>query len=317
MRRGGVKEFISRNALILALALICVGLAIFTPSFVTPNNLTNLARRISAVSIVAVGETLVIITAGIDLSVGSVAALSAVVSGITIKTYGFSVPMGVLAGALAGLMCGLINGLLATKGRIPSFIVTLGMMLAARGTAHLLTGGSRISGLPEGFRFLGGTESWYVPFFVTLAIVGAFAVFLLYTRFGREIYATGGNLTGARLSGVPVDRVRIGAFALGGMLAGFGGVLLASRTGVADPTMAEGMELDAIAACVVGGASLMGGEGGAVGALIGALIIGILINICQLNGMPDEWQRIAVGVLIIVLVFFDNARKRRAGKLID
>jgi len=312
-----VKQFVSRNALILALALVCVGLAIFTPSFVTPNNLTNLARRISAVSIVAVGETLVIITAGIDLSVGSVAALSAVVSGLTIKTYGFSVPLGILAGALAGLTCGLINGVLATKGRIPSFIVTLGMMLAARGTAHLLTGGSRISGLPEGFRFLGGTESWYVPFFVTLSIVGAFAVFLRYTRFGREIYATGGNLTGARLSGVPVDRVRIGAFALGGMLAGFGGVLLASRTGVADPTMAEGMELDAIAACVVGGASLMGGEGGAVGALIGALIIGTLINICQLNGMPDEWQRIAVGVLIIVLVFFDNARKRRAGKLLD
>jgi ribose/xylose/arabinose/galactoside ABC-type transport system permease subunit len=312
-----VKQFISRNALILALAAICIWLAIFTPSFVTPNNLTNLARRISAVSVVAVGETLVIITAGIDLSVGSVAALAGCLSGLVIKDHGFSVPLGILAGVLAGLTCGLINGLLATKGRIPSFIVTLGMMLAARGAAHLLTGGATITGLPEGFRFLGGTESWYVPFIVTLLIGGSFAVFLIYTRFGREIYATGGNLTGARLSGIPVDRVRIGAFTLGGMLAGFGGVLMASRAGVATPTMAEGMELDAIAACVVGGASLMGGEGGAVGALIGALIIGTLVNICQLNGMSDEWQRIVVGVLIVVLVFFDNMRKRRAGKLID
>jgi ribose/xylose/arabinose/galactoside ABC-type transport system permease subunit len=150
-----------------------------------------------------------------------------------------------------------------------------------------------------------------------LLIVGAFAVFLRHTRFGREIYATGGNLTGARLSGIPVDRVRIGAFSLGGLLAGFGGILMASRAGVADPTMAQGMELDAIAACVVGGASLMGGEGGAVGALIGALIIGTLINICQLNGMTDEWQRIFVGALIIILVYFDNLRKRRAGKLMD
>ncbi len=312
-----MRQFISRNALILLLGVVCICLAIFTSSFLTPNNLTNLARRISAVSIVAVGETLVIITAGIDLSVGSVAAFSAVVAGRTIQNYGFPVPLGIVCGVLAGLGCGMVNGLLATKGRIPSFIVTLGMMLAARGGAHLLTGGSRISGLPQGFRFLGGTESWYVPFIVTLLIVAVFGVFLLHTRFGREIYASGGNLTGARLSGINVDRVRIGAFALCGMLAGFGGVLLASRTGVADPTMAEGMELDAIAACVVGGASLMGGEGGAVGALIGALLIGILINICQLNGMSDEWQRIVVGVLIVVLVYIDNMRKRRAGKLKD
>ncbi len=301
--------------MIFGLAAICVGLAFFTPRFVSPENLTNLLRRTSAVSIVAVGETLVIITAGIDLSVGSVAAMCAVVAGLAIKDYSFSVPMGILLGALAGLGCGAVNGFLSTKGRIPSFIVTLGMMLAARGGAHLLTGGSRISGLPEGFRFLGGTESWYVPFTVTVLIVGVFAVFLMNTRFGREIYASGGNLSGARLSGIAVDRVRIGAFALGGLLAGFGGILMASRTGVADPTMAEGMELDAIAACVVGGASLMGGEGGAVGALIGALIIGILVNMCQLNGMPDEWQRIFVGALIIILVYIDNMRKRRAGKL--
>lgn len=297
------------------MAAVCIALAMLTPSFASPDNLTNVARRISAVSIVAVGETLVIITAGIDLSVGSVAALAACVSGIVIREYEYSVPVGIFAGVMAGLTCGLINGLLSTKGRIPSFIVTLGMMLAARGAAHLLTGGATITGLPEAYRFLGGTRYWFVPFIVTLIVVAIFAVVLMYTRYGREIYATGGNLSGARLSGIPVDRVRIVAFTLGGMLAGFGGVVMASRAGVATPTMAEGMELDAIAACVVGGASLMGGEGGAVGALIGALIIGTLVNICQLNGMSDEWQRIVVGVLIVVLVFFDNMRKRRAGKL--
>ncbi|MCC6697525.1 MAG: ABC transporter permease [Candidatus Hydrogenedentes bacterium] len=312
-----MKQFISRNALIILLGVVCLGLAVFTPSFISDTNLTNLARRVCAVGIVAVGETLVIITAGIDLSVGSVAAFSAVVAGKTIQDLGIPVPLGIIAGAATGLFCGLVNGVLSTKGRIPSFIVTLGMMLAARGGALLLTGGSRISGLPEGFRFLGGTNDWRVPVVVTLLIVGVFAAMLRYMRLGREIYASGGNLQGARLSGIPVDRCRIAAFALCGMLAGFAGVLLASRTGVADPTMAEGMELDSIAACVVGGASLMGGEGGAVGALVGAVLIGMLINICQLNGMSDEWQRIVVGVLIVVLVYIDNMRKRRAGKLKD
>ena len=310
-----MKQFLSKNALIVLLVLVCAVLALVTPEFVLKGNLTNLARRVSAVSVVAVGQTLVIITAGIDLSVGSVAALSGVTGCRVIRDLGVPVPLGILTGVLVGLACGIVNGLLATKGRIPAFIVTLGMMLAARGGALLLSGGSRISGLPQSFRFLGGTDLWYVPFAVTLAIVAVFAVYLRYTRRGREIYAVGGNLNGARLSGIPVDRVRISAFALCGMLTGAGGMLLASRTGVGDPTMAEGWELDAIAACVVGGASLMGGEGGAVGALIGALLIGILINICQLNGMTDEWQRIVVGVLIVVLVFLDNLRKRRAGKL--
>jgi ribose/xylose/arabinose/galactoside ABC-type transport system permease subunit len=313
-----MKQFFSRNLLIIILVVACAVLAWFAPNFLTEENTTNVARRISAVSIMAVGQTLVILTAGIDLSVGSVAALSGIVAGLALRDYHVPVIVGIAAGTATGLLCGLINGLLATKGRIPPFIVTLGMMLAARGAAHLLivlTGGSRISGLPQGFRLLGGSLIWWVPVVVTLSIVVAFAILLANTRFGREIYAVGGNLTGARLSGISVDLVRIGAFALCGMLAGFAGVIIASRTGVADPTAGEGMELDAIAACVVGGASLMGGEGGVIGALIGALIIAVLVNLCGLNGVSDEWQRIIVGGLIIVLVFFDNWRKRRSGKL--
>jgi ribose/xylose/arabinose/galactoside ABC-type transport system permease subunit len=310
-----MKRFFSRNLLILLLAAACLVLAWYSPNFLTEGNATNLARRISAVSVMAVGQTLVILTAGIDLSVGSVAALSGILTGFALRDYNVPVAVGIAAGIAGGLLCGFINGVLATKGRIPPFIVTLGMMLAARGAAHLLTGGSRISGLPQGFRLLGGSIIWWVPFVVTLSIVAAFAILLAYTRFGREIYAIGGNLTGARLSGVSVDAIRIAAFALCGTLAGFAGVIIASRTGVADPTAGEGMELDAIAACVVGGASLMGGEGGAAGALFGALIIATLVNLCGLNGVSDEWQRIIVGTLIIALVFVDNWRKRRSGKL--
>ncbi len=310
-----MKRFLSKNLLVLIMGAVCLFLAWRSQNFLTEGNLLNLIRRTSAVAVTAVGETLVIITGGIDLSVGSVAALAGVVSTRVLRDFQVPVLVGIFAGIGTGLLCGGINGALVTRGKIPPFIVTLGMMLAARGMAHVLAGGSRISGMSSGFRLLGGSEVPWIPFMVTLVIVAIFAVVLYHTRFGRQIYAAGGNLVSARLSGVPVDWVRFSVYALCGMLAGFAGIMISSRTGVGDPTMAEGMELDSIAACVVGGASLMGGEGGAFGALFGALIIGTLVQLCQLNGMSDEWQRIVVGTLIVVLVFFDNMRKRRSGRL--
>ncbi|NUM56040.1 MAG: ABC transporter permease [Candidatus Hydrogenedentes bacterium] len=319
-------RFISKNLLIIVMGAVCVVSAFILPyfpatqdtaKFFMPDNLQNVARRISAITVVSVGEVLVILTGGIDLSVGSIAALAQVVSGHAIKTWGWPVFPGMVLGVLTALACGVVNGLLVTKGRIPPFIVTLGMMLAARGAALGISKGFRYSGFPDSFKWLGGGPQWSIPFLVMMGTVAVFALILTYTRFGREVYATGGNLSGARLSGINVDRVRLGAYALCGTLAGFGGLMLASRSGVCDPTSAEGWELDAIAACVVGGASLIGGEGGAIGALLGALIIGVLVNICQLNGMKNEWQRGFIGVLIIVLVFVDNVRKRRAGKLKD
>ncbi len=319
-------RFISKNLLIIVLGAVCILLPLVLPffeatedsaKFFTAANLQNVARRISAVSVVAVGEVLVILTGGIDLSVGSVAAFSQMVTGHSIKVWGWSTLPGYALGIFTGFVCGSINGLLITKGRIPPFIATLGMMLAARGAALGISGGSRFSGFPESFRWLGGGERWWIPFFVMLSIVILFFIILNYTRFGRELYATGGNLVGARLTGINVDRVRLGAYALSGTLAGFAGMMIASRAGVCDPNTAENFELDAIAACVVGGASLIGGEGGAIGALLGALIIGVLVNICQLNGMRNEWQRVFIGVLIVALVFVDNMRKRRAGELKD
>ena len=292
-------------------------MAIVSPEFRTPGNLQSVAYRTAVVGIIATGQVLVILTAGIDLSVGSVAALAGVVCCLVMKNCGLPVPVGIAAGTATGLVCGLLNGFLATKGRIPPFIATLGMMMVARGATLLLSGSVSIFGLPDSFAYLGGTKGWWIPVTITVAIVALFSTTLSFTRFGRALYATGGNLTATRLSGIPVDRIRISAFALCGLLTGFAGVMLASRTGIASPNAAEGTELDAIAACVIGGASLMGGEGGSMGTLAGALIMNVLVNFCNLKKLDPHWQRVLVGSLIIVIVYYDTFRKRRAGILKD
>jgi ribose/xylose/arabinose/galactoside ABC-type transport system permease subunit len=304
-------------------AVLSLILAAISPEFRGRGNLQQVGLRTCVVAIMAVGQILVILTAGIDLSVGSVAALSAVVASLLMTDGGWPVPAAVAAGCLTGLGCGAVNGLLVTRGRIPPFIVTLGMMMVARGAAMLLAGATSVFGLPQGFRYLGGSQkiagagTAWIPISITLAIAAAFAVVLNHTRFGRALYATGGNLTGARLSGIRVDGVRVWAYMLCGMLAGFSGIMLAARTSIADPAGAGGYELDAIAACVIGGTSLMGGEGGALGVVAGALIMNVLVNFCNLNDISVHWQRVLVGTLIVALVYYDNFRKRRAGLLKD
>jgi len=319
-----MKRILARHSPLVILAMLCIALAVLSPEFRQPVNLQRVAYRTSVVGIVAIGQALVIVVGGIDLSVGSVAALAGVVAGLTMKACGhedgaaleypfYAACLGACAGSMAGLTCGLINGTLCAKGRIPPFIATLGMMLIARGTALLMSGGVPVSGLPDAFYYLGGTRGWYIPVSITAGIAAIFGVVLAFTRFGRAVYATGGNVTGARLSGIAVARVRITAFSVCGLLAGFGGVMLASRTSIATPSAGEGMELDAIAACVIGGASLMGGEGGALGSLAGALIMNVLDNFCRLRNLDVYWQKVLVGALIIGLVYYDGWRKRRAG----
>lgn len=309
-----MKQLLVRHSPLVILAALCLVLMFWSENFRSADNMQSLARRTCVVGIIAGGQVLVILTGGIDLSVGSVAALSGVVAGLLMKDAGLPVPVAVLIGTAAGALCGLINGALVTKGRIPPFIVTLGMMMAARGAALLLSGAKPIFGLPEGLKPLGGTREWWIPVAVTLAIILAIAVVLTFTRYGRAVYAVGGNLQGARLSGIPVDRVRILAYMVCGMLAGFAGIVESART-VASPTAGEGYELDAIAACVIGGASLMGGEGGALGALAGALIMSVLQNFCNLEGINVHWQKVLIGGLIVLLVFYDSMRKRKAGML--
>lgn len=316
-----LKRSIARHSPLVILATLSVVLAVLSPEFRTANNLQQVALRTCVVAIMAIGQMLVILTAGIDLSVGSVAALSGVVAGLIMTKSGLPVFVGVLGGLGTGLACGAVNGVLITKGRIPPFIVTLGMMMSARGVALLASGAEPIYGLPRAFKYLGGSQrwgdmnTWWIPVSIALSLVAVFAVVLNYTRFGRALYAIGGNLTAARLSGLPVDGVRAVAYMLSGGLAGFAGLLLAARTSIAAPSAAETYELDSIAACVIGGASLMGGEGGVVGALAGALIMQVLVNFCNLNGISQHWQVVLVGSLVVILVYYDNARKRRAGIL--
>lgn len=317
-----MKKFLARHSPLAILACLCVLLAILAPAFRSADNLTNVAYRTVVVGIMAVGQTLVILTAGIDLSVGSVAALSGIVTCLLAKTHiaeSVSVPVMacVLAGCSTGLLCGLINGTLVAKGRIPPFIVTLGMMMVARGLAQLLSGSISLPAPGGWFPYLGGAKGWWIPVAIMLVTTIFFAVVLATTRFGRAVYAVGGNLSTARLSGIPVDRVRIGAYALCGLMAGFAGVILTSRTTIGSPTAGQGMELDAIAGCVIGGSSLMGGEGGCVGTLAGALIQSVLINFCNLKRLDSYWQQVLVGVLIVALVYYDSVRKRRAGVLKD
>lgn len=320
-RVAAAKRLLARHSPLVILAAMCMVLAIAEANFRKPSNLAMVAQRTSEVGIIAVGETLVIISGGIDLSVGSVAALSGVIGAMAMTSWGLPMPVGIALGMLTGLVCGFINGLLWTKARIQPFIATLGMMMAARGAAMLITDGYNIYNLPESFKFLGGGvagggSNRAVPVSITIGVVVLFAVVLTFTRYGRALYATGGNATGARLSGISIDRVRIAAFTCAGTLTGLAGMMLTSRVSIGDPKAAVGMELDAIAACVIGGASLMGGEGGVIGSLAGALIMNVLVNFFTLSDYDVYWQNVLIGGLIIGLVFYDTLRKRRAG-LID
>jgi len=310
-----MKKTLARYSPLIILAGLCVLMAFSSSQFRTTGNLQNVAYRTSVVSIMATGQVLVILVAGIDLSVGSVAALAGMVACVLMKKHGVPVPLGIAAGVATGFACGMVNGILTAKGRIPPFIVTLGMMKVARGATLLLSGGLSVANLPDSFMYLGGAKAWWIPVAITVAITIFFSIQLTFTRFGRALFATGGNLNAARLSGINVDWVRIVAFTICGLLAGFAGVVLASRTSIAAPTAGEGYELDAIAACVIGGASLMGGEGGSIGTLAGALLMNVLVNFCNLKDLDPYWQQLLVGVLIIALVYYDYVRKRRAGVL--
>lgn len=319
------RHFVAKHFPLFILAAIVITFAIVSPHFRKWNNMSEVMARTTFVGVLAMGQLLVILTGGIDLSVGSIAAVAGMVGCMCMKTDGLEaiwasspalvVAVGLIAGTLTGLLCGAVNGVLVAKGKIPPFVVTLGMMMAARGAARLLSGGQNISALPKGFEWVGGAVVWYVPVCIMLGITLVCALMLNFSRFGRYLYAIGGNREATRLSGIAVDRMRILAFSICGMAAGFGGMIMASRTNIGNPNAAEMSELDAIAACVIGGASLSGGEGGAFTALAGALIMAVLNNFCILQGINDNWQRVTIGTLIIGFVFYDNLRKRRVGLL--
>jgi ribose transport system permease protein len=294
------------------LAVLVIGLALLTDRFLSPENLGDVARRVSIINVIAVGMTFVILTGGIDLSVGSVTALAGV-AGTYALTEGASVPVAVLAGTAVGAACGMVNGLLVGYGHLPPFIATLGTMGALRGLALYLTDGRTITeGVPRGFASLSDARVLGVPLPVLILVPLALLAHLVLvrTRFGRYCYAQGGNPQAAFLAGIPTRRVVAGVYVISGACAGLAGMVDAARILTGNPAAGQEYELRVIAAVVLGGAALTGGRGTVAGATIGALLMAVLENGCNLLGISPFVQRIVIGVLIVGVVTLDVLRER-------
>ncbi len=296
----------------LLLLLLAVAMSIASPHFLSIRNVSNIGLEASVVAVLALGQLLVIITAGIDLSVGSVAALAGVTGALWIKDLGLTsgwlvIPTMVLTGGLIGL----INGLLFVKGHMPhAFLPTLAMLEVARGTALVLSDSQSIPGLPASVRAIGAGALGRVPYSVLVVVVLAIAVWALLARtpWGQWICATGASREGARRVGIPVDQVLISVYVISGLSAGVAAIILTGQVNAAYPTAGNLMELSAIAAVIIGGASFFGGRGTVVGALVGALILGAIRNGLNLLDISTNWQLIAIGVVIAVAVELDVLR---------
>jgi ribose transport system permease protein len=321
-----VKAILFRLWAFIGLVVMCIALALMSEDFLTVSNLMNVVRQVTVNAILALGMSYVIISAGIDLSVGSVVALSGCLLALAVRQ-GYHPAVGVLVGLGAGSACGLVNGMTITRLRLPPFIATLGMMSVARGLAQVITGGYPVHGLPDGFRVLG---SGYLSDLVPVRVLGFGYVLdripipvlilivcaplahtvLTHTRLGRYTYAIGGNESAAYLSGIRVATYKTAIYVICGAFAGLAGIISTARVGAGLPAAYLGYELDAIAAVVIGGASLFGGEGTILGAVIGALIIGVLKNGLNLMHLSEYWQTFTIGVVIIGAVTVERFRHR-------
>lgn len=287
------------------------------PVFLNHNNLLNVARQASLTAILGTGMTFVILTGGVDLSVGAMVAMSSVCGGLLIAEHGWSMWPAVLVMILAGGACGLVNGLVVTLGRIPPFIVTLGTMQIFRGAALQLTSGKPIFDLTKiqpNFDIFGTRDYLGVPspVIITLCVFAIGFLVLRYTKLGLYTYAIGGNEQATRFSGVHIDRYKLGVYTLMGLAAGVAAVMWSSRLNSTQPTVATGEELNAIAAVVIGGTSLFGGEGTVVGTLIGALLMAVIRNGLTLMHVSAFYQQIVIGSVIILAVLIDRIRRRTA-----
>ena len=306
------KQALSRLKSLIGLALLVLVLSLLSPHFLTTENLLNITRQVAVNAILATGMTFVIISAGIDLSVGSVLALSGCVMAIALNA-GVGIFPGILLAVGVGSLCGLANGFMTGFLRVPPFIATLGMMSVARGLALVVTGGYPIFELPEGFSYLGTGYLWDVLpvslLFTFLVLVAAHFV-LTRMKLGRYVYVIGGNEEAAVLSGVNVRATKMLIYTICGFLAGLASVVFVSRLNSAQPTAGIAYELDAIAATVIGGTSLFGGVGSIGGTVIGALIMGVLRNGLNLLNVSSFWQQVVIGVVIITAVYVDQLRHR-------
>ena len=314
------KEFARKYMIIGVLIAFIVALAVMTEgNSIQPINLINIVRQVSAIGIIAVGMTFVIITLGIDLSVGSILALSAVVStslaqnmSESMKFAGLDLPVivAVLGGLAIGALAGLTNGILIAKFRLAPFIATLGMMSIARGLAYIYSNGRPISNLKDDFNYIGQEYIFGVPIPVLLFLGVALVAHIIlgYTKFGRYVYAIGGNEIAARVSGIRIPRVTIYIYTFIGLLSGLAGVVLAGRIGSGNPDLGTGIELDAITATIIGGTSFKGGIGTIWGTIVGALLIGIINNGLDLLNVSPFMQMVVKGAIIIVAIIIDERK---------
>ncbi|MEU2423218.1 substrate-binding domain-containing protein [Streptomyces sp. NPDC007851] len=310
---GGVRRLLLDNGALTALIVLVIAMSALSGDFLTTDNLLNVGVQAAVTAILAFGVTFVIVSAGIDLSVGSVAALSSTVLAWSATQNGVPVAIAVVLAVLTGVAAGLLNGFLIAYGRLPSFIATLAMLSVARGLSLVISGGSPIA-FPDSVSHLGDTIGGWLPVPVLVMVgMGLIAAFVLgRTYIGRSMYAIGGNEEAARLSGLRVSRQKLAIYALSGLFAAVAGIVLAARLSSAQPQAANGYELDAIAAVVIGGASLAGGTGKASGTLIGALILAVLRNGLNLLNVSAFWQQVVIGVVIALAVLLDTMR-RKAG----
>jgi len=310
MKNLQFKDMIRRYGILIGFIGLIIAFSILSERFFTISNMLIVMRQTSIVAFLAVGMSFVILGAGIDLSVGSVLAFSGAVGAGVMQNGG--VFLGVLAGLALGTALGVFNGIVITKLKIPAFIATLAMMAIARGGTLVYTDGRPITGLPSSFAFLGRGYIGNVPFpIILMLIIFILAyIFLKLTRFGRYVYATGGNINAARASGIKVDNVIISTFAISGFLSGLTGMVLASRLNSAQPTAGMGYELDAIAAVVLGGTNLFGGEGELWGTLVGAFIMGILNNGLNMLNVSSFYQQVVKGIVILIAVTVAQSGKK-------
>ncbi|HHQ4188860.1 TPA: ABC transporter permease subunit [Clostridium perfringens] len=311
--KANVKANISKYKSLIGLVLLCIVITIVTPNFLSVSNITNVFTQVSVNAIIAIGMTFVILTGGIDLSVGSTLAISGAVGASIVKSTG-NVFLAIIVAAVIGIAVGLINGLLVSKGKLQAFIVTLATMTIFRGATLVFTDGTPISKLPEAFVKIGNGKLGFMPIPVIITIIIIIAIIAVYalsqTRFGRYLYALGGNEDASRLSGINTDKIKTLVYVVSGFASAIAGVIITSRIGSASPNAGTGFELDAIAAVVIGGTSLAGGEGTITGTLIGALIIGVLNNGLNLMNVSPFYQSIVKGLVILIAVLLDKKSRK-------
>lgn len=310
---GMEKIFANRTLMaFFALLILSIMLSVISPYFLTKTNILNVLRQVSVIAIMAIGMTFVIISDGIDLSVGSVLALASTITALLLLN-GQSLAISILAGLAVGMACGFISGtLIASRIKMPPFIATLAMMSVARGLTLVITGGMPIYGMPSIFSYIGAGYLWGIPIPVVIMLV-AYVIgtyFLNYTRTGLYIFAIGSNEQAAHLSGINVAKTRLTAYVISGVLSALGGIILSSRISSVEPVAGQGYELDCIAAAVIGGTSMSGGTGSLIGTFIGALVMGVLRNGLNLLDVSTYWQQVVIGVVIAVTVIIGTLRKK-------